>query len=63
MFCLRLFILPLLIALAFQTACDFTAVEVATAVVETARGNTDIEGFIDPDVAAAAGGAVAVAAG
>ncbi len=39
MFCLRLFILPLLIALAFQTACDFTAVEMATAaeIQETAE--------------------------
>jgi 5-methyltetrahydrofolate--homocysteine methyltransferase len=38
-----------------------TAVEVATAVVDTARGKMDIEGFIDPDAvaAAASGGEVA----
>ena len=37
-----------------------SAVEVATAVVDTARGKTSLSGFIDPDVAA---GKVAVAAG
>jgi hypothetical protein len=38
-----------------------TAVEVATAVVDTARGKMDIEGFIDPDAVAAvaSGGEVA----
>lgn len=37
-----------------------SAVLVATAVVDTARGKTGIEGFIDPDVVAAAGIQVAV---
>ncbi|CAN5785709.1 hypothetical protein BH23CHL8_BH23CHL8_15130 [soil metagenome] len=39
-----------------------TAVEVAKAVVETARGKMSIEGFIDPDAVAAATGAPAVVA-
>ena len=39
-----------------------SAVEVARAVVDTARGKTSLSGFIDPDVVARAGG-VAVAAG
>lgn len=39
-----------------------SAVEVATVVVDTARGKTSLEGFIDPDVVAAAGLGAAAAA-
>jgi len=38
-----------------------SAVEVATAVVDTARGKTSLEGFIDPDAVTAAGLSVAAA--
>lgn len=40
-----------------------SAVEVASAVVDTARGKTSLEGFIDPDVVTAAGLGVAATAG